>query len=38
MEFNETFVSDEIIEKWMPIIEGQKKWKNFVSACPKVAA
>lgn len=37
-EFNETFVSDELIEKWMPIIEGQKKWKNFVSACPKVAA
>ena len=35
-EFNESFVTDEIIEKWMPIIEGQKKWKSFVSACPKV--
>ena len=34
--FNETFVSEEVIEKWMPIIEGQAKWKNFVSACPKV--
>jgi hypothetical protein len=38
MEFNETFVSDELIEKWMPIIEGQKKWKNYVSACPKVVS
>lgn len=35
-EFNESFVSDELIEKWMPIIEGQNKWKSYVSACPKV--
>ena len=35
-EFNESFVNDELIEKWMPIIEGQKNWKSFVSACPKV--
>lgn len=35
-DFNASFVNDEIIEKWMPIIEGQDKWKSFVSACPKV--
>lgn len=35
-EYNASFVNDELIEKWMPIIEGQKNWKSYVSACPKV--
>lgn len=30
-------VDPKIIEKWLPVIEGTGDWKDFVSACPKVA-
>jgi hypothetical protein len=29
-------IDPKILDKWMPVIEGQDKWKEFVSACPKV--
>jgi len=29
-------IDPKVLEKWMPVIEGQDKWKEFVSACPKV--
>lgn len=29
-------VEDKVIDKWLPVIEGQKNWADFVSACPKV--
>lgn len=33
----ETFtVEQEVLDKWMPLLEGQGKWKNFVSTCPKL--
>jgi len=31
-------IDPKVLEKWMPVIEGQDKWKEFVSACPKVAS
>lgn len=27
-----------IVDKWMPLMEGKGKWKDFVSACPKIDA
>lgn len=30
-------IDPKIMDKWMPVIEGQDKWKEFVSGCPKVA-
>lgn len=33
-----TFEVDQaIIDKWMPLLEGQGKWKPFVDGCPKLA-
>lgn len=33
----ETFtVEPEILDKWMPLLEGSGKWEPFVSACPKL--
>ena len=33
----ETFtVEQEILDKWMPILEGSGKWESFVSTCPKL--
>ena len=31
-------VDPKLIEKWLPLIEGQGDWKDFVGACPKVKA
>ena len=33
-----TFVSEELIEKWLPVIEGKNKWEAVVDGMPKVAA
>jgi hypothetical protein len=33
----ETFtVEQEVLDKWMPILEGTGKWESFVSSCPKL--
>lgn len=33
----ETFtVEQEVLDKWMPILEGTGKWESFVSTCPKL--
>lgn len=33
----ETFtVEPEVLDKWLPLLEGSGKWEPFVSACPKL--
>lgn len=33
----ETFtVEQEVLDKWLPLLEGSGKWENFVSTCPKL--
>ena len=33
----ETFtVEQEVLDKWMPLLEGTGKWESFVSTCPKL--
>ena len=36
MYMYKTFVSDELIEKWLPVIEGKNKWEAVVDGMPKV--
>ncbi len=33
----ETFeVEKEVLDKWMPLLEGSGNWESFVSTCPKI--
>ena len=33
----ETFtVEQDVLDKWMPLLEGSGKWESFVSTCPKL--
>jgi hypothetical protein len=29
-------VEQEVLDKWMPVLEGSGKWESFVSTCPKL--
>lgn len=35
----ETFtVEQDVLDKWMPLLEGTGKWESFVSTCPKLGS